>query len=184
MSVYDSIDQSTLNITWFFLGEDDVIAKFSSGGCVLPDVIAQSVEDTQALQTYFDQLPPICEAVFNPYLHHYFDVQRLRSPLSQLGYHAQRGLVSFDKIDSPLGLDDIHYYLIAHPSQQLALNALPQHIQELLRKNRQPIQFKDFYKLDEGYARWAQLFTEFQVPYLYPKNPKSGRKSWLAAMFK
>lgn len=184
MSVYDSIDQSTLNVTWFFLGEDDVIAQFSSGGCVLPDLIAQNVEDTQALQAYFDELPPIGEAVFNPFLHHHYDVRRLRTPLEQYGYYAHRGLVSFDKLDSPLGLDDIHYHCIAHPRQPLALESVPPHLQELLRQNRQPIRFNDFHKLDEGYAPWARLFTQFQVPYSYPKNPNPARKSWFDVLFR
>ena len=176
MSVYDSIDQSTLNVTWFFLGEDDAIAKFSSGGCVLPGVIAQNVEETQALEAYFNQLPPIGEAVFNPFLHHYFDVRRLRTPIEQYGYYAHRGLITFDKMDSITGQDDIHYYLIAHPSQDLALESLPQHIQYILRKNRQPIRFKDFYKLDEGYAPWARLYSQFEVPYSYPKTSSPPRK--------
>ena len=43
------------DIIWYFLGADNTIAAFASGGAILPDIIAKNAADNEMLNSYFDK---------------------------------------------------------------------------------------------------------------------------------
>jgi hypothetical protein len=174
MQQYSSLDQEISNITWFVLGEDDFIIEFSSGGHVLPEIIANRAEENEILVRYFNALPATSEVELSPDLNTYYDLNRLRGPVAGLGYYAAKGLISFNTMDN---LNDIDYFLVALPVKKLELAELPEHIQALLLPTRQKIRFQDFYKLDAGYRPWACLFSGFHVEPTFDKNAHR-KKKW------
>ncbi|GAB2863048.1 hypothetical protein [Hymenobacter ruber] len=177
MTEYTLDYQYSMDITWFFLGNDGYISTFNSGGAIVPEIISNDAKANQILIEYFDNLTPFSDVTINPFLDKYFDVKSLRSPLSQYSYYAQRGLISFDKINPGPGQSDINYHLIAYPVNKLNVDALPEEIKSILLRTKQPISFKDFYKIDEGYIPWASLFKDFYVPTSLEQTT-SKRKRW------
>jgi hypothetical protein len=163
MQHYSLEYQYSMDITWFVLGKDESIAQFQSGGAILPIAIAQHAEGNETLTKYFEALAPTTEPVFSPYLDQYVDPNQAQIPLAEYGGYASRGLLSFDKINPSPGNHRIDYHLIASPGTALSWGGLPPAIQHLLRLTQQPIDFRDFYKIDAGYRPWSSLFTDFYV---------------------
>jgi hypothetical protein len=179
MQHYSLDYQYGMDITWFVLGADESIAAFSSGGAILPTVVAQEAERNERLTHYFDALAPTTEPVFSPHLDHYFDQRNLLGPLAPYGHYAARGLLSFDKINPNPGNNSIDYHLIATPETALKWEALPPDIQQLLRPTQLPINFRDFYKIDAGYRPWASLFTDFWVKPTWERKPRN-KNDWFS----
>lgn len=176
MQHYSLDYQYGMDITWFMLGNDNFIAQFSSGGAIVPEIIASRADANESLLRYFESLAETSETEINPLLDKYFNKELLRTPLEQYTFYAKKGLVSFDKINPGPGNSSIDYHLIARPIRSLMFDKLPIHIQELLLPTKQQINFQEFNKIDAGYQPWATLFNDYWVEPTFEKAEK--RKKW------
>lgn len=118
----DYIDQSTLNIEWFF-SSNEKIANVSSCCGKVPDSIL-SLDLIQYLWEFFYNLPEIGEFEL---------VNKFKGRLDDHIHFSKRGIYSFLKTDFNI-LIDTNYTLVTRPLNPLTLDKLPSEIREILLK--------------------------------------------------
>jgi hypothetical protein len=129
------LEQSTLDIDWFFLNKNKIGFVASAGGR-LPKSISKSQDDIQLLSSYFRSLPRISDIEVNPKLEEVMINRKIdESYLSDFIFMAQKGLYVFDKTFLNNFNDDI-YHLVAMPTVGLNINDLPSNIYDILCKTR------------------------------------------------
>jgi len=129
-------EQETLDLDWFFT-DGKYIGFMASGGGKLPNSVAQSKEDHQALVNYFRNLPEASDVLVNPELNRLlmkrFGSGADKKYLEDYILMTKKGLYSYDK--TVLGnFSEPHYHLVASPEEPLRLENLPQNILNLLSK--------------------------------------------------
>lgn len=180
-TVYTKDDQYTMDIDWFLTGQDNVVAHFSSGGAILPEIIAQNAQDNITLIDFFETLPINTEVVINPFIGKYVNLKNISSLENYVESYksfAQRGILSFDKIEPCAGNHDIGYFLVATPVQFLDFSNLPDKITKILLSKKQEINFKNFNKIDAGYIPWTSLFENYYIPIHYRPTKKKSFWDW------
>jgi len=132
------VEQSTLDIDWFFTDGNE-IGFVASGGGKLPISVALSIDNVSILASYFRQLSPISDVQVNPNINSKVDERYL----SDFVYMTERGLYSFDK--TVLGdFSDESYHLVSTPSTPLRLKELPGNIAQLISRSMSPVIISNF----------------------------------------
>lgn len=125
------LEQSTLDIDWFFTSNSRIGFVASAGGR-LPKSVSKSEENIQLLSDYFRSLPDISDIEINPMLN---EIMINRKPderyLSDFILMAQKGLYSFDKTMLN-NFEDDNYHLVVKPILNLDIKDLPFEIANVL----------------------------------------------------
>ncbi|MCC3159235.1 hypothetical protein LJ737_18480 [Hymenobacter sp. 15J16-1T3B] len=174
-----SVDyQYSQDIDWFLLGADNVVAQFSSGGAILPEIISKNASSNEMLIDFFSRSQSFTSSTLNPFLDRYMNLANVLGDVNDLAHYATKGIVSFDVVDPGPGNNAIAYHLLATPKQYLDINQLPAEVQQALLKFKVDIDFRLFYMLDSWYLPWASLFNDYYVRTQYCVPAKKKRWFW------
>jgi hypothetical protein len=138
------IEQSTLDIDWFFT-DNNKIGFVASAGGRLPKSVAKSKDNIELLSNYFRGLSPTTDIKVNPKLKEFMPHRDINENyLSDFIYMAERGLYSFDKI-SLNNFNDDGYYLVASPVVGLTINDLPIEISNIIAQTISAIEINELF---------------------------------------
>ena len=131
-------EQYYMDFDWFFTDTKN-IGSVASAGAQLPKSVLRSKENLELLTSFFEELPPITEAIINPRLQEFkLGVKLHEIDLSNFIFMAERGLYSFDKALAG-NLGDNRYCLVASPAVALTIQDLPPEISDIILETIIPI---------------------------------------------
>ena len=143
--MYTEIEQQSLDIDWFFTGNNEIAFVASAGG-KLPETIAELGEKNGILSSYFRNLPEISDVIINPELKSILpDVNE--TYLSDFINMAKKGIYAFDKTVLNNFLDS-NYHLVASPKNPLKLKDLSPDVIEVILKAQFTNELKDMKQIN------------------------------------
>ena len=125
---YDNIMQQTLDIDWFMIDRKGNIAHFASGGSILPESVAYSIENNETLHKYFSSIKESVEVI----IHENNPKAKLTDSFAQM---AEKGLFSFD-VENAGEFASTNYVKVVSPKKPLNINELPTEIASILIKTQ------------------------------------------------
>ncbi|MGL6127558.1 hypothetical protein [Chryseobacterium artocarpi] len=143
--MYTEIEQQSLDIDWFFTGNNEIAFVASAGG-KLPETIAELGEKNGILSSYFRNLPEISDVIINPELKSILpDVNE--TYLSDFINMAKKGIYAFDKTVLNNFLDS-NYHLVVSPKNPLKLKDLSPNVIEVILKAQFNNELKDMKQIN------------------------------------
>jgi hypothetical protein len=176
MKVFDINYQLATDVDWFLVDETNTIAHFTSGGGILPEIVAANAQETFLIKDFLRSLSFDGAVNINPTLNAYWP-SITDANLNDYKIFASKGVLSFDKtFESHPG--DITYHLVANPYTFLNVEELSDTIKMALDKMRVKFGLRDFHKIDVGYIPWASLFEDYEIKPLYDPPAKKKKIFW------
>ena len=122
-------EQSCTDFDWYCVDREGGIGHFTSAGFkLIPPSVAESSEDLNFLDQFFNNLNPVQDA--HTLDEHLSPEQRTERYLRSFTAMADRGLYSFD-IESYLK-QGICYFRVAIPRRPLQFSDMPEKVREIL----------------------------------------------------
>ncbi len=157
---YSEIDQTTLDINWYFKDQYNRVCISASGGGFLPNIITENEEANEEFHKMVMELPNSFAVARNESILNFIQGitnDNLDSYFQDFESLASRGLYVFDKIklDEP---EDGFYLLVAYPIydpnkddmpfDRNKLSLIPKTREAIIFRNNQQIDSKNFIPKD------------------------------------
>ncbi|MBS1795227.1 MAG: hypothetical protein JSS81_15325 [Acidobacteria bacterium] len=139
MTSFSEGEQWVLDLPWYAVDLEGRIGHFTTGGEKLfPPVVAESREDWEVLNNYFENLPAIQEGnyIVCPDLRNKLDSRLVPNIFGYIKPSAEmsaRGLFAYD---SPPDDNERSYIRVTMPKKELKFDDLPEEIKNILQNFR------------------------------------------------